>query len=173
MADAVQAPALPLGLGVAGRPRKQPPASLHVPLGDLLQTALGGWKGRKKNYDLCRLRLWDSCRCILSAALRKYNRKRNRSSLQKHRGAGLGTLPRLAASSRPALVAILPLHWSQADGSFEDSPHWGWHLAAPAPIATCSIQLRQGMHRAICSLQKHLQGHQLSQKKVSIPLCAY
>lgn len=65
--------------------------------GDLLANNTRGWRGRKEKYDLCRLGLWDSCRCILSMVLREYNRKRNHCSLRKHRGAGLGTLLLLVA----------------------------------------------------------------------------
>lgn len=157
--------------------------------GDLLANNARGWRGRKKKYDLCRLRLWDSCRCILCTALREYNRKRNHCSLRKHHGAGLGTLPLLAAGAGPALVAVQPPRWPRPAGSFGDSPHQALAhtrdpLLTPKPHAGPGIlgcccprppvasMTGRGMHGAIPSLQKHLQGHQLYPRKILQPsLC--
>lgn len=127
--------------------------------GDLLANNARGWRGRKKKYDLCRLRLWDSCRCILSVALREYNRKRNHCSLRKHRGAGLGTLLLLAASTGLALAAVQPLDGHRlpelrglpASGTgprwgptaHPDTPFQGWHLRVLVLTAARGIQDRQ------------------------------
>jgi len=136
-------------------------------------------------YDLCRLRLWDSCRCILSTALRRYNRKTSHCSLRKHRGAGLGTLPLLAASTGPAQAAVQPPRQPGAAGSSGDSPHQALaHAGDPSltptphtragilgcrcPPLPAASRTGKGMNRAIPSLHKHLRGHQLSPSKFSI-----
>ena len=174
MADAVGCICPTAGLRGSRTAAEIPPASLHVLLGDpLANNAAGQGGGRKKKYDLCRLRLWDSCRCILSTALRRYNRKTSHCSLRKHRGAGLGTLPLLAASTGPAQAAVQPPRQPGAAGSSGDSPHQALaHAGDPSltptphtragilgcrcPPLPAASRTGKGMNRAIPSLQKHL-----------------
>lgn len=85
-----------------------------------------------------------------------------------------------------ALAAVQPPRWPRTAGSFRDSPHLalahaGDPLLTPTPVTEAGIlecqcpqppmasSTGKRMHRAIPSLQKHLQGHQLSSQKILHP----
>lgn len=145
------------------------------------QTTPGGWRGRKKKYGLCRLRLWDSCRCILSTARREYNRKRNHCCLRKRCGAGdapaAGSQHRAGPHRCPAsLPALRGLPASGASSCWGPTAHpdtsfWGWHFGCWCSRPAMALRTSKGMHSTIPSLRKHLQGHQIFPKISSVPLC--